>query len=232
MKLKLNRARIAYEGKLKTPNFGLAENSAASVKRIHEKFAEAFPISASNLHLKTGTSLGEYALGLTLFSGAGLIEFKFDSYGATFDNLSDQQDIGIILECIRLLEAVQSDMTEGGTSYVSAAISAWYVCDEGAEAVSKKLNTFKPSSLPIEAGYAGASAVSFVVNGSLSNTDERWVHSFSLEPSVNLQLGDLYMNLNGRYGEGGRYTSLDERYAHTDHIGTSILNAAGFAFED
>lgn len=232
MKLKLNRARITYEGSLKVPNFNLAENSAASLKKIHEKFSEIFPISASNFQVNTGSSLGEHVLGLSLFSGAGLVEFKFDSYGATFENLSDHADIRIVLECIRLLEAVQADMGGNVTSYVSAGISTWYRCDAGAEAVNKKLSTFKPNSLPIEAGFAGSSSVSFVASGSLSNPDERWIHTFALEPSVNLQLGDLYLNLNARYGEGGRYASLDDRYNHIDYVATSILNAAGFAFED
>ena len=233
MKIDLKRAQLLYQTSLSFPAFAFAKDTTVTVEKVYRAFSGAFRgLSLSDISFANSNNLGEYTLRLLLFGGVGKIEFRLDGLRAEFDGLQSSGNVGIALESVRLAEGVLQEFSADiPTQGATATLNVWYNCENGMDGVIARLNAATPT-FSLTEKFGGATQAQYSVGGLLTNVDEGWSYQFAVEPSVNVDLGHLYLSITARHLTGGKYSSLDERSAHFEQMAHTVLSTLDFQYDD
>ena len=227
-----SRAQLSYDVELLVPMFGLASTTVQNIEILYSTFSKRFPVTLANIQVGTGTTINEYVIKLTLFNGLGTIEARLDSYHAHFNNLISDQDVEVAVECLSLLESAASSLLKSAVrTRTKAVLASWYSCEGGIDAVRANFSRHSPKDIGIEVGFEAASEIQFSINGSVGNPEELWSMIFIIEPSTIENVGHLFSRFEGRYLQGGKYNTLDERRTHFNQLHHALLKASGFELQ-
>jgi hypothetical protein len=232
VRIALSQAQLVYDVGLRAPAFDLATNAVKTVQELHKVFADRFKVTPADLSVSNGVRLSEWATRLQMFNGRWLVEFLFDGYQTICNLLAHDADLQLALECIRLGEQVaRTVLTSSETGTTLGRLSAWYWCDGGPAVVRPYLSHFAPANLGIVPGFEGAQQALFNIAGSIANTQERWSTRLLIEPS-SVEHGHLFIQIEGRYEEGDKYGTLDDKIAHFTKVSQAVLKQADLEVGD
>jgi len=232
MEIRHSRGQLSYEVELPAPVFGLASTTVQNIETLYSTFSKRFSLTLANIQVTTGTTVGEYVIRLMLFNGLGTIEIRLDSYRAHLNNLMNDKDVEVAIESLSLLESAASSLLKGTVpTLTKATLASWYLCEGGTEAVRANFLLHSPRDIGIEIGFEAASEVQFAINGSIGNPNELWSMIFNIEPSTFESFGHLFARFEGRYLQGSKYNTLNERRMHFIHLHHALLKASGFDLE-
>lgn len=221
MRYKPKYLDLTYTAALRTPLFALGSNSIGVLHALYGELSKKYAISAADMSVDAGRSLGDVRVTVSLFSGNGSIEIAAESVTAKFINPTDPKDGEIIQDCLQ--------MTHDALASLAGARPILFK-QEGVvlrmfvELIDPPNDgpTFLRSLVANQSlfgSFEGTTSVEAVPGFHLEMVaeDEKWFFIFDAARAQR-DRKELYVSITGNYGEGNSFPTLKQKGDHFNEL--------------
>lgn len=219
---------VTYEAYFRPLAIDVATQPGQVLFAIYRSIAPRYPISASDMKVTSGTTVGDIRASISLFNGNGVLLVDAEKFTATFKNPLAPGDRKTVEECIGLArEAITNALPTSAVNNESVAVHGFLSLLEEPKDAASFLASLTGGMLFASHNAAESDTKTyFGLKIEKENTNEGWQAVFDLSRSYSFP-HELFFACRATFNANSAIASLDEKANHLEKLTYEYFESVG-----